>query len=150
MAKIGSELVKFDAAQYPALSKETRSRTMEVIAENTDGVAEHLLDPRRLRGYEGALQRQALALDVLCGVSRRHLEGVVLRHEQLLPDHRFAHRLLDDDEHAPGEQRVVDGLHHALATLDRDEHERQDRHRQVVPLARRVHQRRLLRHVACD
>lgn len=79
MAKTGSELVKFDAAQYPALSKETRSRTMEVIAENTDGEGLTPRDLDRVKVPSGdALYFNLKTEAAPNGEPRAELRGVIL------------------------------------------------------------------------
>lgn len=79
MAKTGSELVKFDATQYPALSKETRSRTMQVIAENTDGEGLTPRDLDRVKMPSGdALFFNLRTPESPDGEPKKELRGVIL------------------------------------------------------------------------
>lgn len=79
MAKAGTELVKFDMEQYPALSKATRSRTMEVIAENTDGEGLTPRDLDRIKMPSGdALFFNVKTKEAPEGEPKKELRGVII------------------------------------------------------------------------
>jgi len=79
MGKTGTELVKFDAAQYPGLSKVARSATMDVIAENTDGEGLTPRDLDRIKMPSGdALYFNVKTEAAPDGEPKKELRGVIL------------------------------------------------------------------------
>ncbi len=78
MAK-GTELVKFEVSQYPALIPEERERVMSIIMENTDGVGIKPSDLDRIKMPSGgALYFNVKTKDNPDGQPMKELKGIII------------------------------------------------------------------------